>query len=73
MVLLIILDIPFSGNYAVYCLMKLSGQSQRVAIDGSMSMEFSLHCGVPQGFCLGPLLFVIHTSSLFKNIERHLF
>ena len=50
----------------------LSGRSQRVAIDGSKSMEFSLDCGVPQGSCLGPLLFVIYTSSLFKIIERHL-
>ena len=50
----------------------LSGRSQRVAIDGSMSMEFSLDCSVPQGSCLGPLLFAIYTSSLFKIIERHL-
>ena len=50
----------------------LSGRSQRVGIDGSMSMEFSLDCGVPQGSCLGPLLFVIYTSSLFKIIERQL-
>lgn len=50
----------------------LSGRSQRVAIDGSMSVEFSLDCGVPQGSCLGRLLFVIYTSSLFKIIERHL-
>lgn len=50
----------------------LSGRSQRVAIDGSMSMEFSLDCGFPQGYCLGPPLFVICTSSLFKIIERHL-
>ena len=50
----------------------LSGQSQRAAIDGSMSMEFSLDCGVPQGSCLGPLPFVVYTSSLFKIIKRHL-
>ena len=50
----------------------LSGRSQRAAIDGSMSMEFSLDCGVPQDSCLGPLLSAIYTSSLFKIIERHL-
>ena len=50
----------------------LSDRSQPVAIDGSMSVEFSLDCSVPQGSCLGPLLFVIYTSSLFKIIERHL-
>lgn len=47
----------------------LSGRSQRVATDGSMSVEFSLDCGVPQGSCLGPLLFVIYTSSLFKILN----
>ena len=50
----------------------LSGRSQRVVIDGSMSREFSLDCGVPQGSCRGPLLFIIYTSSLFRTIERHL-
>jgi len=50
----------------------LSGWSQGVSIDGTMSVEFSLDCGVPQGSCLGPLLFIINTSSIFKIIERHL-
>ena len=50
----------------------LLNRSQQVSIDGSLSRHFSLDCGVPQGSSLGPLLFVINTSSLFKVIERHL-
>ena len=38
----------------------LSNRSQRVSIDGVLSEKFNLDCGVPQGSCLGPLLFVIY-------------
>ena len=52
----------------------LSNRSQQVSIDGSLSRQFLLTCGVPQGSCLGPLLFVIFqgyrasppASSLFR-------
>ena len=65
-------DVGLQGRAHDWFRSYLYGRSQRVAIDGSMSMEFSLDCGVPQGSCLGQLLFVIYTSSLFKIIERHL-
>ena len=50
----------------------LHNRGQRVCIDGTLSDHFSLNCGVPQGSCLGPLLFVIYASKLFKVIEDHL-
>ena len=50
----------------------LAKRVQRVYIDGSLSEHFSLECGVPQGSCLGPLLFLIYTSKLFKVVEDQL-
>ena len=38
----------------------LSGRSQQIAINETLSAEFELHCGVPQGSCLGPLLFTLY-------------
>ena len=40
----------------------LAKRGQRVSIDGSLSERFSLECGVPQGSCLSPSLFLIYAS-----------
>ena len=50
----------------------LSYRSQRIAVQGMLSRLFDLDCGVPQGSCLGPLLYVIYASKLFNIIEWHL-
>ena len=50
----------------------LSNRSQRIAVQGTLSRLFDLDCGVPQGSCLGPLLYVIYASKLLNIIERHL-
>ena len=49
----------------------LSGRSQCIVVNGKLSQKFPLNCGVPQGSCLGPLLFNIYVSSLFEIIHRH--
>ena len=48
----------------------LSNRCQQVYIEGSLSNQRYLNCCVPQGSCLGPLLFVMHTSTLFKVIKE---
>jgi len=65
-------DVGLRGKVLDWFSSYLSNRSQQVSINGSLSRQFPLGCGVPQGSCLGPLLSVIYTSSLFKVIERHL-
>ena len=50
----------------------LLNRSQRVSFDQKLSENFKLQCGVPQGSCLGPLLFTINASKLFEVIKNYL-
>ena len=50
----------------------LSGRTQRIAINESLSKPFKSECGVPRGSCLGPLLFTLYTSELFEIIKHNL-
>ena len=44
-------------------------RTQRVAVNGTFSERFVLGHGVSQFSCLGPLLFIIYSSKLFKVIR----
>ena len=50
----------------------LSGRTQRIMINESLSKPFKLEGSVPQRFCLGLLLFTFYTSELFEIIKYHL-
>ena len=50
----------------------LSGRSIRVIIDESTSESLNMPYGVPQGSCLGPLLFTVYASKLFEVVKHHL-
>jgi hypothetical protein len=50
----------------------LSNRSQFISVNGGTSKRFELKNGVPQGSCLGPLLFVLYLSKLFQILEGHL-
>ncbi len=49
----------------------LSDRSQSVIVSDAMSDPVPLHCGVPQGSVLGPILFSAYTSSLAHLLHAH--
>ena len=50
----------------------LCKRSQFISVTGSRSRLFNVPYEVPQGSCLGPLLFVPYVSKLFRIVEKHL-
>ena len=48
----------------------LSGRSQRVYYNGSLSDTKYIYTGIPQGSCLGPLLFTIFTNDMPLVLDR---
>ena len=50
----------------------LSGRFQQFVIDGATSNKFDIDFGVPQGSCIGLLLFSIYTGQLLDIVTQHL-
>ena len=50
----------------------LTDRSQYVVFDGKVSETRGIKCGVPQGFILGPLLFIISVNDIY-NVSPLLF
>ena len=48
----------------------LTNRSQLVSIGGTSSASTPLRTGVPQGSVLGPILFVLYTAPLGRQLER---
>ena len=50
----------------------LSERKQHVIVDQQSSKIFNVNSGVPQGSCLGPVLFILYASRLFEVVKKHL-
>ena len=62
----------FTGTAIAWLRSYLSNRFQYVVIDDTCSNRFDLSFGVPQGSCLGPLLFSIYTSQLLDIVSHQL-
>ena len=65
-------DFGITGHVYSWFESYLHNRFQSVSKNSGISVKLHIKYGVPQGSCLGPLLFVLYGSKLFKVIEQHL-
>ena len=61
-----------SGHVLSWFHFYVHNRLQSVSLNGETSLSFDVKHGVPQGSCLGPLLFILYFSKLFTIVECHL-
>ena len=63
-------DFRIIGSALTWFASYLADRKQRVLVNDSSSDEFQLHCGVPQGSCMGPVSFILYASRLYHVIAN---
>ena len=49
-----------------------SSRKQRIMAMNNLSTSFNLKSGIPRGSCLGPVLFLLYASGLFRIVSKYL-
>ena len=63
----------FSDRSIIWFQSYLSNRSFRVNVQGKYSCIAKIDCWVPQGFILGPLLFLLYVNDLKQVVDCDLF
>ena len=63
-------SIGVGGSVMSICTEFLSARGQRVVVDGAASEWIPIISDMPPGSVLGPLLFILYTSKMFKLVEN---